>query len=226
MINRDGEEILFCETRFPVQEKDTGAIVALLDEAADWVRAEGATPFWNWVSSEDSPLPSGQGEGICLVGQLSGGGSLLGTLELVPGTLALHTNSPGRADRGQRVLADLLGARIGKPLSKLTTVEQVLAERDKRPKGPAEDDRLDPQLAAQLERQFLDEHYRKKVDVPIPALGNLSPRECAQTPQGRSKLIEWLKQLENHELHRAARDGKIAYDPGWLWKELGVDDLR
>lgn len=228
LINRDGEEVLFCETRFPVRDRNSEAIVALLDEAEDWVRAEGDTPFWNWAYPEGAlPTPAPKGPGIRLDSQIAGGRHTRGTLELRARALVLETNSPARAEEAQRALADLLGAHIGAPLTSQTTVEQARAKRARRPLDPEQETAgMDPALAARLERQFLDEHYRKILDEPIPALGDRSPRECAKTNQGRTALIEWLKQLENNELRRAAQNGKPPYDAAWIWQELGVSPQR
>jgi hypothetical protein len=49
-----------------------------------------------------------------------------------------------------------------------------------------------------LVRQGLDDHYRRVLDEPIPALGGKSPRAAAKTPKGREKVAAWLKLLENH----------------------------
>ena len=54
-------------------------------------------------------------------------------------------------------------------------------------------------------RELLDRHYRKVIAEPLPALGNLPPREAARTVEGREKVIGWLKYLENGEGRRAHR---------------------
>jgi len=53
--------------------------------------------------------------------------------------------------------------------------------------------------------EFLDRHYRRVIDEPIPAIGNVSPRAAIGTPEGRAKVIGWLKYLENGESRRARK---------------------
>jgi hypothetical protein len=77
-----------------------------------------------------------------------------------------------------------------------------------------------------LVRQGLDDHYRRVLDQPIPALGGKSPRAAAKTPKGREKVAAWLKVLENHSAKRPAGDPIGGYDFGWMWQELGVEALR
>ncbi len=55
-------------------------------------------------------------------------------------------------------------------------------------------------------RELLDRHYRRVIAEPLPALGNLPPRETARTVEGREKVIDWLKHLENGE----PRKGRFA----------------
>jgi len=57
-------------------------------------------------------------------------------------------------------------------------------------------------------------------------LGNRTPRECTRSKQGRKKLANWIKEIENGELRQAAGTGVPPYDVSWLWRELGLDDER
>jgi hypothetical protein len=65
------------------------------------------------------------------------------------------------------------------------------------------------------------------LDQPAPILGNKSPRAAAKTAKGRQKVANWLKLIENHSAKSVGRNNEIAtHDFGWLWDELGVNDLR
>lgn len=74
--------------------------------------------------------------------------------------------------------------------------------------------------------QALEDHYRRILDEPIPALGNRSPRSAAKTPKGREKVVAWLKRVENHGAGLDASDPMAGYDFGLMWRELGVEHLR
>ena len=84
----------------------------------------------------------------------------------------------------------------------------------------------DMEEAARAMRELLDRHYRRVIAEPLPALGNLPPREAARTVEGREKVIGWLKYLENGEGRRAHREGTPPYDFSWMWRELGVLEER
>jgi hypothetical protein len=57
----------------------------------------------------------------------------------------------------------------------------------------------------------LDRHYRDLLDQPIPMLGNKSPRVAAKTASGRTKVVDWLKMVENHRKGRRpqSRHGEL-----------------
>jgi hypothetical protein len=57
---------------------------------------------------------------------------------------------------------------------------------------------MTPEEERQIIHSSMDDHYRRQLDAPLPALGNMSPRDAARSKQGREKLIAWLKLLENH----------------------------
>jgi hypothetical protein len=73
----------------------------------------------------------------------------------------------------------------------------------------------------------VDRHYRSVLDQPIPMLGGESPRAAVRTESGRIKVADWLKMIENRTARSAVHDSAMAnYSFGWLWTELGIDELR
>jgi hypothetical protein len=143
--------------------------------------------------------------------------------------LLFSANSMERAQRGQDVLKAILEGLVGPALSKLQTPEQTIAEdvarqHDDRQSDPA--NAIDPEIAAEIIRNTLDQHYRRVLDERIPALDNKTPRQCARSRKGRERVVEWLKHLENSELHRAASEGQAPYDSRWMWAELKLTRPR
>ena len=109
------------------------------------------------------------------------------------------------------MLETLLQGLVGPALSSLQTPEQLLEERDtRRPDTDSQEpaDSIDPEIAAEIIQHTLDQHYRRVLDEPVPALGDKTPRQCARSKKGHELVIEWLKHLENNELRRAARQGQ------------------
>jgi len=221
MVNRDGDSLVFSETRFPFLTENAEEIAERLDVAAEWERDSPQADAWIWL-----PEPSKNAErprdGLAFNTSLEGQRPISGTLELKPGALTLFTNSVELAVRGTDVLQELLHNLIGPALSLLQSPEQLMAgqpQLDSDRKGePTEN--IDRKVEAEIIQHTLDQHYHRCLDEPIPALDNKTPRRCARSKMGRKKVIEWLKQLENNELRRAAEAGQEPYDSSWMWKEL------
>lgn len=150
------------------------------------------------------------------------GSLVLGTLLLKGRRLTLEVNSAARAAQGRTVLEPLLAGLIGPPLSEHTDLDRMLAE-ERPPPAPTG---LSPEQESALVHQALDEHYRRVLDEPIPALGGKSPRAAAKAPAGREKVAAWLKTLENHAANRPLSDPMGSYDVGWMWRELGLQAKR
>ncbi|MGD2113356.1 MAG: hypothetical protein PVI50_08220 [Gammaproteobacteria bacterium] len=228
LVNRDGEALVFTETRFPFLTDQLEEIPQRLDAAPDWERDSPDEHTWIWLPGTDAIVDKKKG-GKAIDSLLDGQHPFNGTLELKPGVLTLTTNSMERAQHGQAMLETLLQGLIGPALSSLQTPEQLLEERDARrqdagAREPA--DAIDPDIAAEIIHNTLDQHYRRVLDEPIPALGNKTPRQCARSKKGRERVIEWLKDLENNELRRAAREGQTPYDSRWMWEELNLTRYR
>ena len=75
--------------------------------------------------------------------------------------------------------------------------------------------------SAALTGQFYEEHYRKWLDEPLPALNGRTPREAAGAKSSRDKLVSLLKAMENMS-ERDRQAGRPSYGFGWMWEELGV----
>jgi hypothetical protein len=221
IVNRDGASLVFCETRFPILTEKAEEIAVRLDAATEWVRDAPQEDAWIWLPESNATCEKPR-DGLALDTSLHGQHPINGTLELTPGALTLLTNSLERAEHGTDVLQELLHNLIGPPLSLLQTPEQLMSHQQQNhnaQKREATDD-IDPKIESDIIHHTLDQHYRKCLDEPIPALDNKTPHQCARNKTGRKKVTEWLKQLENNELRRAAEAGQEPYDSSWMWKEL------
>ena len=81
-------------------------------------------------------------------------------------------------------------------------------------------------VAEQVIHSYLDDHYRRALDDPLPLLDGKTPRQAVKTKKGRAQVVGWLKLLENSEFRRAAGQGHNPYDTAWMWRELKVEDAR
>lgn len=59
------------------------------------------------------------------------------------------------------------------------------------------------------------------------ALGDITPRAAVQTAASRHRVAGWLKHLENRSSSQLDANDPIAtYDFTWMWRELGIENLR
>lgn len=128
--------------------------------------------------------------------------------------------------RGRGVIEGAAGALVHYRATRLEELDQALARRRAAPQGRNRARRpssgLSPEEEADVLREFHDRHYRDWLDHPLPALGNRTPRHAARLKTVRPMLLALLKEMESRG-ERERRDGRPAYDTGWLWEELGME---
>ena len=228
LVNRDGEPLVFTESRFRFDDKNRHAIIERLDAAAEWERDPTGEPVWTWLV-EDKGTGKLPEQGLSIQSFYNGGRSISGTLELRSEALTFTANSLERTERGKESLTAFLRDLIGQHLTKVQTPEQLMAEPEpvrQTAAGEPAADTIDPGVAAGVMREYFDQHYRRCLGESIPALDGKTPRQCVSSKKGREQVIEWLKYLENHELRRAAETGTAPYDFGWMWEELKLAKSR
>jgi hypothetical protein len=225
--NAEGDELLFCTTHYPFAA----------DATADEIRsalarcpelAQTSETFWDWLALEPATPKSmarkAPAKSQTIARYSQDGALVLGTVELKDKTVELSVNSQARSERGRALLAGTLGNLVAQPLIETQTVEQLLAAPKDTP--PAKLD-ITPQERRGIIHATMDQHYRKLLDEPIPALGNKSPRAAVKSAKGRAKVADWIKGIENHAAGSVGRNDDMAtYDVSWLWAELGLRDLR
>ena len=156
---------------------------------------------------------------------LPDGSILLATVELEGDSLRVETNSRQRAGRARALLDPVIGPFVAEPVVEAKTVEEMMdspAAKGELPQLPG----VSPEEERKFVHESLDRHYRAVLDQPVPALGDVSPRDSAKTTDGRERLVGWLKGLENANAQLESDPAIASYDVSWLWEELGVSDQR
>jgi hypothetical protein len=227
MVNREGDQIEFIRVVFRLTEGIAkGDLHDVLDGSTEF---EATSPkFWDWIENKKaesiSDINNTVGD-LSLMTASSSGSIVLGTVELKNKTIELAVNSESRAERGKELLAELLVGLVGFPLMERQTLERALDDHDSGNSNEVLPD-LDPAEHRKLIHDAMDQHYRAQLDLPIPALGNISPRKASKSVKGRSKLENWLKRLENQNARSDPDDPMASYNTIWLWEELGISHLR
>lgn len=146
------------------------------------------------------------------------------------GTLILEANSRERGERGRALLEELVGEAL---VHRMTVHEDLEAriregrrERATEPSSRATgkgEPTIPPAIAEVLVLDHHAAHYRAWLDIPVPALENVTPREARKNPRLVPKLKKLIEGIE--ELYqRSLREGQPAYDPSWMWAELELEE--
>ncbi|MDC0360718.1 hypothetical protein OAN80_02910 [Alphaproteobacteria bacterium] len=224
--NRDGDELVFHDVRFPIASRVTQKDIAKRVNAIPGMSQENGK-FWNWLG--DKPKGKGKGQreqAISFETTMDTGALVLGAVELKGRFLHFSTNSAARAEKGAALLRQALGDLARAPLTEIQTVEQMMADRPPSDHREASSD-LPPEMAEQAVHQFMDSQYRETLDQPVGMLGDKTPRQAVKTAAGRRKVADWLKYLESQSARQPdPADPMATYSFEWMWKELGVLDLR
>ncbi|MCX7360327.1 MAG: hypothetical protein NTV97_00295 [Alphaproteobacteria bacterium] len=224
MVNADGDEIAYTVVRYPLKEgADPAALEAGLTATPELRRT--SEDHWTWVGTAAQGIGRASGNILSLNTTLDDGTVSLGDIRLRADTLELEVNSPQRAQKGQELLEPVIGPFVGEPTVDTRAIAESMASRPMdESELPASG--LSPEEEGAIVHQALDRHYRGILSKPIPALGDMSPREAAKTKEGRELLADWLKYIENSNAGQKPGSAIRSYDTSWLWEELGVADLR
>jgi SEC-C motif len=202
LANTDGEEMVMTRVRFDVV--DRSALISALD-ASSLTRARGDSWSWSGKSAKNEEVS-------------------FGLITLTSGVLQLEANSVGRGTRGRELIEQLVGAAVKHRGTTHEDMQVLLRDAMKAGRqGPRPDTGIPPEVQDALVLDFSSKHYREWLDLPVPALDDLTPRAASTKPSMRPRLIELLKDLDGM-YQRALQAGAPAFDPSWMWDELGLTD--
>jgi hypothetical protein len=225
LVNSDGEDILFHRLIFPLAKGVTQKLVVGRLNSHPCLSPASAK-FWNWLAAKTTkPGKGGKTGAHMLASTMEDGSIILGNLEFSGRFLSIEVNSGERAARAKREFIPLLDDLVQAPLTEIRTVEQMVAEQGD--ESQLSDPEPDIPLAEmqRVVHDMMDRQYRQVLDDAVPALGNKTPRQMVRTKAGRTKVVEWLKYIENLTA-KSGNEQMADYSFAWMWDELGVSDLR
>ena len=205
----DGDEMALADALFNVTNLD--ATRAALDRAADLAPDQGrpASPGevarYTWLErprhDDDEAI------------------RILGSVVLERTWLRVETMSMASARLAQSHFSSLVpSTAIRFKAIQVRSMQAALDEARPRPQPAARD--VDPGLAAGLERQYMERHYRDWLDIPVPALGHRTPREAASVKKLRAMLVALVESIEV-QAARQEKEGR-GFDVSYLRTELGL----
>jgi hypothetical protein len=225
ILTPEGDDFIFARATFDV--RDGPALLTALGHHPDLRRQDDGSYVWldRPRRSPKSPKVSPRARETHTLESRSytvtgRGRRTLGTFVLERERLVFEATSRPRAGRSRRFLEDLAGNAVR---YRATSLEAVARAMDRTTPVPGETPGEIPfELQARIAADFYEQHYRKWPDAPLPALAGRTPREAAEKPATRGKVVALLKQMENRAT-RQRRDGQTAYDFRWMWAELGLE---
>ena len=148
----------------------------------------------------------------------------LGHIDLNRRKLHVEVNSARRAARARTMVEKLLGSNATYRATQITSAEKMVAEARNRPtpRGSEESERLMqlPEVREQVAAMLM-KHYRDWLDMKVPALGELTPRQAVRQADGREAVAALITQIERDAARMSPPlDPAI---PAMLRRELGLE---
>ncbi len=210
MTNTDGEDIVETSVRFAVD--DAVALQEAFDGAKAFERTQEDESSWIWTGKNQKEKPV-----------------VLGQLVLKGQILTLTCNSTKRAERGRSMIETLATDAVRYRTTVHENLEKKLREAirsgkvtDPYPES-IDEETLPRDVHEALVLDALGRHYCNWLDEKIPALDDHTPREAAADAALHPKLFDLMHRLEG-DYQKALQNSQPAYDPSWMWNELGFKD--
>jgi hypothetical protein len=144
---------------------------------------------------------------------------ILGNIMIDRQSLTLECISKERLKKGTQRLNDLLKGHIDHKVDTFEDME-VAIERNRGERHHDEEEEPDSYAQYMME-SMMHQKFREWVDERIPALDGMTPREAIRSEDGRDKIVEIIKGMENSE-ERKKMKGMSCMDISFIREELGL----
>lgn len=229
-VNYDGDRLNFCRVEFDIHSprKEIIAKINSIKELApeSYGRAKCT---WLWLDDRKNQdnrtvIENVQSKELLIDTKVQDPQDgkiyrLYAELELTKDKLIIKVNSTQRANIVQDFIQNSLSTMVHRPIIKR---EEKLRQGNPKPKINNVIS-ISKQADIELYHQILYEHCKEWIDTPIKALSNKTPRQAVKSVNGRIKVINLLKDMENHELRKkAGKDSHIMDIFSKIFQELKI----
>ena len=235
LVNNDGDKLQYCRVEFSVlkNKRRTVEILDTLPELVEDDEAEddGAEDAWLWPMLEkDSQNKKIANDNVlCIETQVQNLQNnqlyiIFAQMRLSKKTLVIQVNSRQRANILQDYIKTHLGDLVDDGIIHLEDMDKL--KKSPAPPSLPKGGKKKPLAGSEKEmlHQMKEAYYHDWIDVPVPMLGNITPRQASKTKAGREKLIDLLKYLQNSELRQVRGEDEPPYDFSWIWEELNLKE--
>ena len=169
--NREGETFVACSARYRITDPE--AARAALAGALE--RDEAEDQFVEHVEVDGDRL-------------------IRGFVTVTGDEIELSTNSIERAERLKALVERLIDGAV--LIDEIRDSVEDISRRAGPDPGPGEPV---PPEAAEAVAEYLTDYARRWVDLPVPALGGMTPRQALDDPTRREDLLALLRDFERQE---------------------------
>jgi hypothetical protein len=128
--------------------------------------------------------------------------------------VTLEVQGEERFALGKERLETVLAGLIHQRQETVRTREEMLEESTSGKTLEEPESEIPPEVKQAILKEYMDQHYQKWLDTPLPALKGEMPRQAIKTAEGRRQVEDLLRIIEYHH--------DMEYDVAWLRKELGL----
>ncbi len=200
LCNTDGEEFVWHTASFSVAHATDVRAALLRRRDVEYDEAEDEF-VWTKQTSRGA--------------KMLGGPVTMGRIELIGDELVLTVNSAQRFAKARRWLEKLPGVAFRTVKTRPWNEDEQDRPMDERMPEP-EPVETPPEVIAHVQ-ELMDRHYREWVDMPLPILGNQTPRQACRTPAGRDQVTMLIRTMPDPMGSAALRAPREA-----MLRELGL----
>ena len=226
-----GEDLVFMEAHYEVENHV--AVAKKLSRLSDMDIIEvlrdddGITPVFkcDWLCRgpsarmmKNKERSSGVSVVTTRIDEDGGQTIVLGDLTLRNQHLVLECQGEERLAQGKRRLEKALGDLIRHRSDSRKSYEELSKQKPATP--PSQEDEIPDEVKARLLVEVLDRHFHNWLDMPLPVLDGLSPRQAVETAKGRRQVESLIRNMEYNDIRNRLQ---VDYDVSWLRAELGLD---
>jgi len=222
LVNTDGELLQFSKSHFMIRISPEEALNKLLpltlsDDPEEFLHGAKRNKSGEIKQIEFPWIKRGNKK------HKSWDNTILGYIAIKKDQLTLETNSEKRMQKGKNLLIKYLGDAISFQKTLIESLERKLKSLPKTENTKNQEIaklQESPEVQEQL-KAMVKAHWENWFDEPIPALDNETPREAAETEEGKEKLEALLLLYERYDLEKG--DHPFKADINYLRKELALD---
>ncbi len=207
LANTDGDELLISKAVYRVTDQEAlikALLITALKDSGTFRSEPGektGAPHFVWLNHQQT---------------------VLGNIKTGDGQLALQCNSRERLERGKQLLESIAGTLLRHLRDEFTTQKELMRQAANAQPTPMPESGIPKEEHDAILGQFIEQHYLKWPDTNLPGLNGKTAREAVKNAEGRARVVELLKDIENGE-ERKRRSGSPSFDMGRVRKELGLE---